>query len=108
RFRQIGEQGTEAVFDAQGALAELAFLTGDHLASEVFGHDLKAVANTEHRNRKLEQVAVRQRRLPGINAGRTTGKNDAFWIEREQVGDGRVVTKDDGVNVALADPARDH
>ena len=108
RLRQVGEQRTEAVFDPQGALCRYSrFVPGLDFAAEIMREQLQAVTDAQHGNAELENVRVRQRRVFGIHTGRAAGQDHAFGRERGDFRGGRVVAQDHGVDVALADAARD-
>jgi hypothetical protein len=49
----------------------------DDLAAELFGHELLAVADAEHRHAGLEQGVVRARAVGGGDGSRAAGEDDA-------------------------------
>ena len=105
--RQSAEERARRILDLQHALAVFAFLAFLDLAAEELREQLHAEANAEHRHAEAENGLVRQRRVLGINRRRPAGKNDAAGLERGDFGGGRVVAQDGGIDVALADAARD-
>ena len=80
-LRQAGEEGAAAVFDSERAFAVFALLARLDLPAEILGQELEAVANAQHRNAELEDGAVRQRRLLGIDARRAAGQDDALGLQ---------------------------
>src|SRR6266516_2024979 len=69
--------------------------------------DLNAVTDAQDRNAEFEDGLVRQRRVLGIHARRSAGKDQPARLERGDFLRRRVIAEDGGINVALADAARD-
>ena len=105
---QAGKQGGGAVLDQQRPLAVFAFPAGFDLAAQKAGEQLHPVANPQDGDAQLENGAVRQRGLPGIDAGRPAGKNQPLGGQAGQGGGRGVVAQDGGIDATLANPPGDH
>ena len=68
---------------------------------------MHTVTDAEHGDAEIENFFVRQRCVLRIHAGRSAGEDDAAGFQRGDLGGGRVVVQDGGIDVALADAARD-
>ena len=104
--RQSVKQPAPGAPDAQRALAVLPFLAPLHLALEEPGHHLQPEADAEHWHTQVENRPVRQRGIFGIHAGRSAGEDDAARIHLRDLGGGRVVVDDGGVDLALSNASR--
>ena len=107
RVGQILEQRARGVADGQGAFAEFPFLSRLDFAGQKVRQDLNAVTDAENRNAELEDAFVRQRRVFGIHAGWSAGKDQPSRLERGDIPGASVVAENAGINVALADATRD-
>ena len=63
-IRRGAVQQTLGLVDHRGGLAVLAQRGLVHLAAQFIGHNLEAVADTQHRHARLEHLAVDARRTP--------------------------------------------
>ena len=86
----LREQGRFAL-TRQGGAAVLTTTGRGHFPTELLGHELRAVANAEHRNAKLVDAGVKcgSRRL--VDRLRSTRQDDRRGLTRRDVGrrDGR-------------------
>ena len=104
---RLANSGQRAVLDAERAFAVFALLARLDLPAEILGQELQAVANAQHRDAQLEDGAVRQRRVLGIDAGRAARQDEALGVQPGDFPRRRVVAQDDRIDVALADAPRD-
>src|SRR5439155_5492984 len=107
RLRQVVKERTRTIADDQRAFAEFPFPAGLDLAAQKVGQDLNAVTDAEDRNAELENIFIRQRRVLGIDAGRTPRQDEAAGLERRDLLRRSVVAQEGGIHVALADATRD-
>ena len=104
--RQAVKEYARRILHGERALAVFALLAFLDPAAEELREQLHAVADAKHRHAERENVFVRQRRILGVNRRRPAGEDDAARLERGDFYGRRVVAEDLGINVALADPAR--
>jgi hypothetical protein len=79
----------------------------DHLAAEVLGHRLHAVADAEHRHAELEHLGWHARGLVLGDRRRAAGEDHAARREIAQRGEVHVVRVEFAVDASLAHAARD-
>src|SRR5262249_54048235 len=77
--RFAGNPGEQAVgfLNADMRTSKLAAARGLHLAAERLAGELHAVADAEHGNAKVEDRRVELRRSRLVDAGRSTGEDEA-------------------------------
>src|SRR5690606_3475997 len=91
--------------DASGAVLPLAARL--HLAAELLGHELLAVADAEHGDAELEEAGVALRRRRIVDAVGAAAQHDGAWGERPDLGERKRAGMDLAVDVAFADASRD-
>jgi hypothetical protein len=69
---------------------------------------LHPVADSQHRNAEVENLWIEVRCALVVNTGGPAGKHDAFRLERRDFLRRNIETHDLRIDLALADPARDH
>ena len=79
-IRRGAVQQTLGLIDYRGGLAVLAQRGLVHLAAQFIGHNLEAVADTQHRHARLEHLAVDARRARFEHRSRTAGQDDGLGI----------------------------
>ena len=77
------------------------------LAAQRHGHDLLAVAETEHRHSQLQHLRVDGGRILGVDARRAARQDDGGRIQRADLVRGDVARDDFGVDVQVAHAAGD-
>ena len=107
--RRLGDAGEEraGAVRLQLRLAVLARGAGHDTAAESLGHDLHPVADPEHRHTEIEHRGVDGRSAIGEHAVRAAGKDYARRQVRAEALGGRRERDDLGIDVLLADAARD-
>ncbi len=88
-------------------VAEFVLFTGNHLAAQLLGHGLHAVADTQHRNAGLEYRIGGTGRFGGGDRLRATGKNDALGRKLADFLGGHVEGTDFTVHADFPHPAGD-
>ena len=78
-----------------------------HPAAELEGKQLHPVTDAEDRDAAVEETAVRDRGVPGIDVRGRPGKNDALGLVLENLLKRHVIRIDLGEDLRLAHPARD-
>jgi hypothetical protein len=101
------EQPRPALLDRQRRPTELALVGRRDLATEQAGHELRAVADAEHRHPELEQRRIDRRRALGIDRRRSAREDDGRRRQRPDLGQGQVERLDLAVHRLLAHPAGD-
>lgn len=105
-FGDAFEERAAAVPIENGVAVFVLVRTGDFPA-ELAAHELHAVADAQHGDTRLEDGFVHLRRAFRIDAGRTAGEDDAFWVVRQDLFRRLRVRKDLAVNAAFPDAPRD-
>jgi hypothetical protein len=88
-------------------MSVLATLCGSNFAAEGVCHELKSIADSQHRQAKLEYSRVGRRSVAVIHGRRPAGKNDPdrrIFLNVFNLG---IAGKNRGKNVLLADAASD-
>ena len=78
-----------------------------HLAAEVAGQQLSAVADAQDRHARVVDAGIDRRRALGVHRRRTPREDDALGVPLADLVGGDVVGHDLGVDVGLAHPAGD-
>ncbi len=104
---QLRVQRAAVTADGQLGAAVLAGTGVLHRAAERGGHRLEAVADTEDRDARVEQLRIDLRRAVGVDAGGTAGEHDGGRVAARDVLDRGVVRDDLGVDLRLPHPSRD-
>ena len=78
-----------------------------HLAAELVGHDLEAVADAEHRNTGLEYLSIYGRSTGLEYGGRATGQNNRLRILGQDLVNGHGMRDQFRVDAGLAYAAGD-
>ena len=93
--------------DRQCAEAVFALFSARDFTTKNQRHQVDAVADAEDRHAELEDVLVRERRLGRIHARRSAGEDHAAHAGLLELGGGRRIMEDPGIDVALADATGD-
>src|SRR5690606_9060865 len=78
-----------------------------HLAAELAGHHLEAVADAESRNPELEDAGVEVGRAGLVDARGSAREHDTYGVLRGELGGGDGVRHDLAVHARLAHAPRD-
>ena len=108
-YELVGQPLEELVarLDRHLGLAVFAPLARLDLAAELLAHELHAVADAENRNAEIPYAAVDARRSVFEDAVRPAGEDDALRRVCANLFGGDAEGDDFGVDVLLANPARD-
>ena len=87
--------------------AVLAALTELDLAAEMMRHQLHPVTNSKDRNPEKKNRRIELRRALVVNAGWSAREHDAFRFQLRDLIRRDIEANDLGINLALADAARD-
>src|SRR5262249_36631781 len=93
--------------DRQVAVAVFALLAVRDVAAEEMAHQLDAVADAEDRHPEFKDRGIGMRGGLGVDALRPAGEDDPDDALLPQLGRGGGIVIDLGVNLTLADAARD-
>src|ERR1035437_2503005 len=85
-------------------LAMIGFL---HAAAEMLGHELHAVANAQDGKTQIPDSGIRTRRVRGVNARRSPGKDQSGSVLALNLFERRAKRKDFTIDLGLAHPAGD-
>ena len=88
--------------DRHGRRAVLAVGRRQHLAAELVGHQLDAVADAQDGDAGAPQPRIDARRVRVVDAGRPTREDDAAGVAAQDLGQRRVVRQELGVDLHLA------
>src|SRR5262249_49952833 len=103
---QAGKKRARVVLDPERAFAEFAFEPRLNLAAKEMPHDLQPIAQAQNRNSQVKDSPFRQRRALGVHTSGAAGEDQTFGLERSNLCGGRVVTQNDGIDIALTNAAR--
>ena len=105
-FVESGEQ-VRIVGDIERGLAVLALIGGNHIAAQLACHQLHPVADTKDRNPQLKDARVYLRGAFVVAGRRTSRKDDANGLSRDNLVQIRVGRDNLAVDAALTDAAGD-
>ena len=103
----MSASSTPGAVHRQRRAAVLALTGRGHLSAERLRHQLVPVADAEHGYPEVEHARIQARRALLVHRRRAARQDDAGGTHPAELADREVVRDDLGVDVALADPARD-
>ncbi|MNM96754.1 hypothetical protein D3C81_1092420 [compost metagenome] len=96
-----------SLFKCQIRLAVFPFRGALHLAAELMGHQLHAVADAEYRQAEVINRRVHMRSVLSVYAHRSAGEDDALGRQRLDSFDRRIVGQQFTVHAQVPDSPRD-